>query len=47
MEYAHRLISTRRGSMYLAAIAALLAGVVILVYLNGYRENLRTRRRRR
>ncbi len=28
--------------MYLAAIAALLAGIVILVYLNGYRENLRT-----
>jgi Flp pilus assembly protein CpaB len=42
MEFAHRLISTRRGSMYLAATAALLAGVVILVYLNGYRENLRT-----
>jgi Flp pilus assembly protein CpaB len=42
MEFAHRLISTRRGSMYLAAIAALLAGIVILVYLNGYRENLRT-----
>ena len=42
MEFAHRLISTRRGSMYLAAVAALLAGVVILVYLNGYRENLRT-----
>ena len=28
--------------MYLAAIAALLAGIVILVYLNRYRENLRT-----
>jgi Flp pilus assembly protein CpaB len=28
--------------MYLAAAAALLAGIVILVYLNGYRENLRT-----
>jgi Flp pilus assembly protein CpaB len=42
MEFAHRLISTRRGSMYLAAIAALLAGIVILVYLNRYRENLRT-----
>ena len=40
MDFAHRLISTRRGSMYLAAIAALLAGIVILVYLNRYRENL-------
>lgn len=42
MDFATKLISTRRGSMYLAAIAALLAGIVILVYLNGYRENLRT-----
>ena len=42
MEFAQRLISTRRGSMYLAAIAALLAGIVILVYLNSYRENLRS-----
>ena len=40
MDFAHRLISTRRGSMYLAAMAALLAGMVILVYLNRYRENL-------
>lgn len=40
MDFAQRLISTRRGSMYLAAIAALLAGIVILVYLNSYRSNL-------
>ena len=42
MQYAQKLISTRRGSLYLAAIAALLAGVVILVYLNRYRESLQT-----
>ncbi len=42
MQYAQKLISTRRGSLYLAAIAALLAGIVILIYLNRYRENLET-----
>src|SRR5215210_775821 len=42
MEYAQKLLSTRRGSIYLAAIAALLAGAVILVYLNQYRDELRT-----
>src|SRR5215210_7602524 len=42
MEYAQKLLSTRRGSIYLAAIAALLAGAVILVYLNQYRDELQT-----
>jgi Flp pilus assembly protein CpaB len=42
MEYAQKLFSTRRGSLYLAAIAALLAGVVILVYLNQYRDELQS-----
>jgi Flp pilus assembly protein CpaB len=40
MEFAQKLISTRRGSLYVAVVAALLAGVAILVYLNRYRENL-------
>jgi Flp pilus assembly protein CpaB len=40
MEFAQRLISTRRGSLYLAAVAALLAGISILAYLNRYRDNL-------
>ena len=40
MEFAQKLISTRRGSLYVAVIAALLAGVAILVFLNRYRENL-------
>jgi Flp pilus assembly protein CpaB len=41
MELAHRLVSTRRGSLYVAVIAALIAGLAILVYLNRYRDNLR------
>jgi Flp pilus assembly protein CpaB len=41
MEYVQKLISTRKGSLYVAAIAALLAGVVILAYLNQYRDNLK------
>jgi Flp pilus assembly protein CpaB len=40
MEFAQRLISTRRGSLYVAAVAALLAGISILAYLNRYRDNL-------
>jgi Flp pilus assembly protein CpaB len=40
MEFAQRLISTRRGSLYVAMGAALLAGIAILVYLNGYRDKL-------
>ena len=40
MEHALKLISTRRGSFYVAGIAALLAAVAILVYLNGYRDKL-------
>ncbi len=42
MEFAQRLISTRRGSLYLAAGAAVLAGILILVYLNQYRDNLKS-----
>jgi Flp pilus assembly protein CpaB len=40
MESVQKLISTRRGSFYLAVGAALLAGVAILVYLNSYRDNV-------
>jgi Flp pilus assembly protein CpaB len=40
MEFAQKLISTRRGSLYVAAGSALLAGLAILVYLNGYRHKL-------
>jgi len=40
MEYAQKLISTRRGSLYIAFLAALIGGILILVYLNRYRENV-------
>jgi Flp pilus assembly protein CpaB len=36
------LTSTRRGTLALAALAALLAGAAILVYLNSYRHSLNT-----
>jgi Flp pilus assembly protein CpaB len=40
MELAHRLVSTKRGTLLVALIAALLAGVSIVFYLNSYRESL-------
>jgi Flp pilus assembly protein CpaB len=42
MELAHKLISTRRGSLYIAVVAALIAGLAILIYLNRYRQNLQS-----
>jgi Flp pilus assembly protein CpaB len=42
MEHALKLLSTRRGSFYVAGVAAALAAVAILVYLNGYRDNLKS-----
>lgn len=40
MELAHRLVSTRKGTLLVASIAALLAGVSIVFYLNSYRSSL-------
>lgn len=40
MEFAQKLISTRKGSLYLAVVAAVLAGVSILVYVNRYRSSV-------
>ena len=40
MEFAQRLISTRAGTIAVAAAAALLAGVSIAVYLNRYRHSV-------
>jgi Flp pilus assembly protein CpaB len=40
MELAHKLVSTRRGTLALAAIAAVTAGLLVLVYVNRYRNNL-------
>src|SRR5438093_7746162 len=41
MEIAQRLTSTRGGTLAIAALAALLAGGSILVYLNGYRHSIK------
>ena len=40
MEFAQRLISTRAGTIAVAAGAALLAGISIAVYLNRYRNSV-------
>ncbi len=40
MQYVQRLTSTRAGTITLAALAALLAGISILVYLNNYRDSV-------
>lgn len=40
MAFAQKLISTRRGSLYVAVIAALLAGAAITIYLKQYRDSV-------
>jgi Flp pilus assembly protein CpaB len=40
MELTQKIISSRRGSLYASLVAAVLAGIVILAYVNGYRKNL-------
>src|SRR5215831_10844480 len=40
MELVHKLTSTRAGTLALAALAALIAGVAIAVYLNKYRHSI-------
>jgi Flp pilus assembly protein CpaB len=42
VELVEKLTSTRRGTVALAALAALLAGASILVYLNRYRHSVST-----
>jgi pilus assembly protein CpaB len=41
MEIANRLFSTRGGTLLLAGIAALLAAVLVLVYVNHYRSTVK------
>jgi Flp pilus assembly protein CpaB len=41
MKVATKLISTKRGTFAVAAVAALLAGILIMVYLNGYRSSVK------
>jgi Flp pilus assembly protein CpaB len=40
MEWAQKLLSTRSGTLVLAATAAVLAAVIFLLYLNRYRESV-------
>jgi Flp pilus assembly protein CpaB len=40
MAFAQRLIATRRGSTILGIVAAVLAGAIVLVYLNQYRSSI-------
>ena len=42
MEFAQRLIATRRGSTVLGIAAAVLAGLILLVYLSQYRKSVKT-----
>jgi pilus assembly protein CpaB len=41
MEATQKLISTRRGTIILSVIAALIAGGLILVYVNRYRDSVK------
>ena len=40
MAYAQRLIATRRGAILLSALAALLAGILIVAYVQKYRSSV-------
>ena len=40
MAYASRLIATRRGAVFLSAIAAILAGILIVTYVQKYRTSV-------
>jgi Flp pilus assembly protein CpaB len=40
MELVQKLTSTRRGTVTLAVVAAILAGLAILIYLNRYRDSV-------
>jgi Flp pilus assembly protein CpaB len=42
MDFAEKLLGTRRGTIFLGAGAALLAAVFLIVYLNRYRSSLKT-----
>ena len=40
MQFATRVVSTRRGTLIAALVIALLAGAAILIYVNSYRSSL-------
>jgi len=39
VEYAERVLSTRRGAIFVAVGAAVLAGIILVVYVRNYRQN--------
>lgn len=41
MQALHRLVSTRMGTLIAAAVAAVAAGAILLVYLNRYRDEVK------
>jgi Flp pilus assembly protein CpaB len=41
LTFTQRIVSTKRGSLALAAVAAVIAGALILVYVNRYRDSVR------
>jgi Flp pilus assembly protein CpaB len=42
MQLATKLLSTKRGTLIVAGAAALFAGALILIYLNGYRNSVKS-----
>lgn len=42
MEWAENVLSSRRGTVFIGGAAALLAAIVLIVYLNHYRDSLRS-----
>lgn len=41
MEYAQRLVTSKRGTLALSVLAALIAGILVLVYVSRYRDSVR------
>ena len=41
MEHAQKFTSTRKGSLLLGVLAAVIAGALIVVYVNRYRNSVR------
>jgi len=40
VEIAQNLFTTRRGSLFVGAAAAVLAGIILLAYLHSYRNSV-------
>ena len=42
MEFAQRLVATKRGTFLISALAAVIAGALILVYVDRYRSSVKS-----